>query len=217
MATFADHHVEHADTGALDVWADPAKERLLTPATMITFSRAHMLAPDGRCKTFDAAADGYVRGEGCGVIVVKRLADAIRDGDRIRAVIRGSAVNQDGASGGLTVPNGVAQQQVIAAALQSAGVEPCDVGYLEAHGTGTSLGDPIEAQAAGAVFGAGRDALYRGRAPSAARGYRERHHPPSHRPLSRPDERSRAAAADRTVDAVPQARRSRDRHRRLIL
>ena len=131
---------------------------LLTPATMISFSRAHMLAPDGRCKTFDAAADGYVRGEGCGVIVVKRLADAIRDGDRIRAVIRGSAVNQDGASGGLTVPNGVAQQQVIAAALRSAGVEPCDVGYLEAHGTGTSLGDPIEAQAAGAVFGAGRDA-----------------------------------------------------------
>ncbi|BBZ40527.1 type I polyketide synthase [Mycobacterium conspicuum] len=131
---------------------------LLTPATMITFSRAHMLAPDGRCKTFDAAADGYVRGEGCGVIVVKRLADAIRDGDRIRAVIRGSAVNQDGASGGLTVPNGVAQQKVIAAALQCADVAPGDVGYLEAHGTGTSLGDPIEAQAAATVFGAGRDA-----------------------------------------------------------
>ncbi len=95
---------------------------LISPATMINFSRAHMLAPDGRCKTFDAAADGYVRGEGCGVVVVKRLDDAIRDGDRIRAVIRGSAVNQDGASGGLTVPNGIAQQRVIAAALQSAGV-----------------------------------------------------------------------------------------------
>ena len=130
---------------------------LLTPATMITFSHAHMLAPDGRCKTFDAAADGYVRGEGCGVIVVKRLEDAIRDGDRIRAVIRGSAINQDGASGGLTVPNGVAQQRVIAEALKRAGLEPRDVGYLEAHGTGTSLGDPIEAQAAGAVLGAGRE------------------------------------------------------------
>ena len=131
---------------------------LLTPATMITFSHAHMLAPDGRCKTFDAAADGYVRGEGCGVVVIKRLEDAIRDGDRIRAVIRGSAINQDGASGGLTVPNGVAQQRVIADALKRAGVAPGDVGYLEAHGTGTSLGDPIEAQAAGAAYGIGREA-----------------------------------------------------------
>ncbi|WP_105347906.1 type I polyketide synthase [Mycobacterium sp. ITM-2016-00318] len=131
---------------------------MLTPATMITFSHAHMLAPDGRCKTFDAAADGYVRGEGCGVIVIKRLEDAVRDGDRIRAVIRGSAINQDGASGGLTVPNGVAQQRVIADALKRADLEPSDVGYLEAHGTGTSLGDPIEAQAAGAVLGQGREA-----------------------------------------------------------
>jgi acyl transferase domain-containing protein/NADPH:quinone reductase-like Zn-dependent oxidoreductase/acyl carrier protein len=131
---------------------------LISPATMMTFSHAHMLAPDGRCKTFDAAADGYVRGEGCGVIVVKRLDDAIRDGDRIRAVIRGSAINQDGASGGLTVPNGVAQQRVITEALERAGVAAGDVGYLEAHGTGTSLGDPIEVQAAGAAFGKGRDA-----------------------------------------------------------
>ncbi|WP_131815173.1 type I polyketide synthase, partial [Mycolicibacterium holsaticum] len=131
---------------------------LLSPATMVTFSLARMLAPDGRCKTFDAAADGYVRGEGCGVIVLKRLDDAIRDGDRIRAVIRGSAVNQDGASGGLTVPNGVAQKRVITDALNRAGVDPSAVGYLEAHGTGTSLGDPIEAKAAGEVFGAGRGA-----------------------------------------------------------
>ncbi len=131
---------------------------MLSAKTAMTFSHAHMLAPDGRCKTFDAAADGYVRGEGCGVVVVKRLDDAIRDGDRIRAVIRGSSINQDGASGGLTVPNGVAQQRVINEALERAGVAAADVEYLEAHGTGTSLGDPIEVQAAGAALGNGRDA-----------------------------------------------------------
>jgi acyl transferase domain-containing protein/acyl carrier protein len=130
---------------------------LINPATMITFSQSRMLAPDGRCKTFDASADGYVRGEGCGVIVLKRLEDAIRDGDHIRAVVRGSAINQDGASGGLTVPNGVAQQRVITEALERAGLVAGDVGYLEAHGTGTSLGDPIEVQAAGAALGKGRD------------------------------------------------------------
>lgn len=131
---------------------------LLSPATMIAFSQSRMLAPDGRCKTFDASADGYVRGEGCGIVVIKRLEDAVRDGDRIRAVIRGSAVNQDGASGGLTVPNGVAQQRVIGEALQRAGLAPADIGYLEAHGTGTSLGDPIEVRAAAAALGKGRDA-----------------------------------------------------------
>src|ERR1700760_1454422 len=144
--------------GECDLALAGGANALLTPATMITFSHAHMLAPDGRCKTFDAAADGYVRGEGCGVIVIKRLEDAIRDGDRIRAVIRGSAINQDGASGGLTVPNGIAQQRVITAALKRSGLAPADVDYLEAHGTGTSLGDPIEAQAAGAVLGEGREA-----------------------------------------------------------
>ncbi len=130
---------------------------LLSPATMITFSQSRMLSADGRCKTFDAAADGYVRGEGCGVLAVKRLEDAIRDGDRIRAVIRGSAINQDGASGGLTVPNGVAQQRVITEALDRAGLTPADIDYLEAHGTGTSLGDPIEVRAAAAALGAGRN------------------------------------------------------------
>ncbi len=143
--------------GECDVALAGGVNVLISPATMITFSHSRMLAPDGRCKTFDAAADGYVRGEGCGVIVLKRLDDAIRDGDRVRAVIRGSAVNQDGASGGLTVPNGVAQQRVIAEALERAGVAASDVDYLEAHGTGTSLGDPIEVQAAGTVYGAGRD------------------------------------------------------------
>ena len=143
--------------GECDVALAGGVNVILTPATMINFSRARMLAPDGRCKTFDAAADGYVRGEGCGAVVLKRLSEAQRDGDRIRAVIRGSAVNQDGASGGLTVPNGRAQQRVIADALRQAGLEPGEVDYLEAHGTGTSLGDPIEVQAAAAALGAGRD------------------------------------------------------------
>ncbi|HKP40452.1 SDR family NAD(P)-dependent oxidoreductase [Mycobacterium sp.] len=142
--------------GECDVALAGGVNLIISAATMINFSRARMLSPDGRCKTFDAAADGYVRGEGCGVVVIKRLADALADGDVIRAVIRGSAVNQDGASGGLTVPNGIAQQRVIAEALDRSGVTAADVDYLEAHGTGTSLGDPIEVQAAGEVLGAGR-------------------------------------------------------------
>ncbi|HEX7843259.1 MAG TPA: SDR family NAD(P)-dependent oxidoreductase, partial [Kofleriaceae bacterium] len=129
---------------------------MLEPDAHIAMSRAHALAPDGRCKTFDAGADGYGRGEGCGMVVLKRLSDAIADGDPILAVVRGSAVMQDGHSGGLTVPNGAAQQAVIRAALAHAGVTPGDVGYVEAHGTGTSLGDPIEVRALGAVFGPGR-------------------------------------------------------------
>ena len=94
---------------------------LLSPASMVAASRARMLSPDGRCKTFDAAADGYARGEGCGVLVLKRLSDAQRDGDRICAVIRSTAVNQDGASSGLTVPNGGAQQRLIATTLAAPG------------------------------------------------------------------------------------------------
>ena len=118
---------------------------------------AGMLAPDGRCKTFDAAANGYVRGEGCGILVLKRLADAEADNDRIWGVVRGTALNQDGASQGLTVPNGEAQQRVIADALAWAGAEPADIDYVEAHGTGTPVGDPIEAQATGMAYSKDRD------------------------------------------------------------
>jgi acyl transferase domain-containing protein/NAD(P)-dependent dehydrogenase (short-subunit alcohol dehydrogenase family)/acyl carrier protein len=136
--------------GGVNVIAD----RTCTVAT----SRAHMLSPDGRCKTFSAGADGFVRAEGCGVVVLKRHSDARRDGDRVLALLRGSAVNQDGASSGLTVPSGTAQESVIAAALADAGISGADIGYLEAHGTGTSLGDPIEVGAAWNVLGEGRKA-----------------------------------------------------------
>lgn len=126
---------------------------ILDPVTSIIFSKANMLAPDGRCKTFDAAADGYVRGEGCGVLVLKRLRDAQSDGDRILAVVRGSALNQDGHSQGLTAPNEKAQVEVLKSALKAAQLAPADIDYIEAHGTGTSLGDPIEMGAIATVFG----------------------------------------------------------------
>ncbi|MDT5177181.1 MAG: hypothetical protein QOJ95_1379, partial [Mycobacterium sp.] len=131
---------------------------LLSPVTVVAASRARMLSPGGRCKTFDASADGYVRSEGCGILVLKRLSDAERDGDRICAVSPSSAVNQDGASSGLTVPNGGAQQRLIGTVLTRAGLTGGDVDYLEAHGTGTPLGDPIEVQAAAAAYGGSRDA-----------------------------------------------------------
>jgi acyl transferase domain-containing protein/SAM-dependent methyltransferase/acyl carrier protein len=126
---------------------------MLGPELHINFSKARMLAPDGRCKAFAEAADGYGRGEGCGVIALKRLSDAQADGDRVLALIRGSAINHDGPSGGLTVPNGPAQEKVIRRALADAGVEAKQIGYIEAHGTGTALGDPIEMGALGKVFG----------------------------------------------------------------
>ena len=129
---------------------------ILSPEGSIAACKARMLAPDGRCKTFDASADGYGRGEGCGVVVLKRLSDALADGDIPHALIRGSAVNQDGASSGLTVPNGPAQQKLIAQALAVARIEPHEVAYLETHGTGTSLGDPIEYRAAVSSYGVDR-------------------------------------------------------------
>jgi phthiocerol/phenolphthiocerol synthesis type-I polyketide synthase C len=125
---------------------------LLSPGTSIACSRWGMLSPEGQCKTFDANADGYVRSEGCGVVVLKRLADAQRDGNRILAVVRGSAVNQDGASSGVTVPNGPAQQALLRQALTAAKLTPADIDYIEAHGTGTPLGDPIELDSLSKVF-----------------------------------------------------------------
>jgi len=130
---------------------------ICSPDTTVALSRSRMMAPDGRCKPFDSRADGFVRGEGCGVVVLKLLSEARADGDRILATIRGSACNQDGRSSGLTAPNGPSQEAVIRAALSRAGVQPSEIGYVETHGTGTSLGDPIEAKALGAVLRAGRE------------------------------------------------------------
>jgi malonyl CoA-acyl carrier protein transacylase len=125
---------------------------ILSPELTITFSQAKMMAADGRCKTFDADADGYVRSEGCGLVLLKRLSDAQSDGDNILAIIRGSAINQDGRSNGLTAPNGLSQQAVIRQALSNAGVTPSELSYVETHGTGTALGDPIEVESLKAVL-----------------------------------------------------------------
>ena len=130
---------------------------ILSPEAGKYMQELGLLSRTGRCSSFDASADGHVRGEGCGMLVLKRLADAEADGDRIWGVIRGTAVNQNGASAGLTVPSGTAQQQVIQSALARGGIAPADVDYLEAHGTGSAMGDPIEVQAAAAVYGSGRD------------------------------------------------------------
>ena len=129
---------------------------LLFPQALVASTKLGATAPDGRCKAFDASADGFGHGEGCGIVVLKRLSDARAAGDRVLAVIRGSAVNQDGRSSSLTAPSGLAQEAVVRSALASAGVAPSLVSYVEAHGTGTALGDPIEANALAAVLGPGR-------------------------------------------------------------
>ncbi|MGE2735117.1 SDR family NAD(P)-dependent oxidoreductase [Mycolicibacterium vaccae] len=131
---------------------------LLSPAGTRSLDQAEAMSKTGRCHAFDASADGFVRGEGCGVAVLKRLSDAQRDGDRVLAVIRGSAVNQDGRSNGLMAPNPSAQMAVLRSAYAAADVDPREVDYVEAHGTGTLLGDPIEARALGTVLGRGRPA-----------------------------------------------------------
>ncbi|MBF0389752.1 MAG: SDR family NAD(P)-dependent oxidoreductase [Desulfamplus sp.] len=125
---------------------------MLSPESHICFSKLRAISPDGHCKSFSADANGYVRGEGCGLVLLKRLSEAILDNNRIIAVIRGSAMNQDGKSNGFTAPSGPAQEKVILAALKDADLTPIDVGFIETHGTGTPLGDPIEAEAIGAVF-----------------------------------------------------------------
>ncbi|NEP03274.1 MAG: type I polyketide synthase, partial [Symploca sp. SIO2E9] len=131
---------------------------ILSPEVTLFLSKAHALSPDGRCKTFDASANGYGRGEGCGTVILKRLSDAVADGDNILAIIKGSAVNHDGPSSGLTVPNKQAQQKLIREALSNAKVDSTEISYLEAHGTGTSLGDPIEVEAIATVLGQNRTA-----------------------------------------------------------
>jgi acyl transferase domain-containing protein/ubiquinone/menaquinone biosynthesis C-methylase UbiE/acyl carrier protein len=131
---------------------------LLRPERFVGFSRASMLSPDGRCRAFDARANGYVRSEGAGAVVLKPLARAVADGDAIYAVIRGTGVNQDGRTTGLSLPNEAAQEALLRSVYASAGVDPAAVSYVEMHGTGTPAGDPIEAGAVGAVLGAGRAA-----------------------------------------------------------
>nr|ATO58431.1 McyD [Phormidium sp. LP904e]QCQ67874.1 type I polyketide synthase [Phormidium sp. LP904c] len=126
---------------------------IVTPIISLIESRARMLAPDGRCKTFDESANGMVRGEGCGIIVLKRLSQALKNGDRILAKIYGAAVNHDGPSSGLTVPNGKAQEKLLYHALKTANLQPEEIDYIEAHGTGTAIGDPIELESIAAVFG----------------------------------------------------------------
>ncbi|MBQ6588356.1 MAG: aminotransferase class I/II-fold pyridoxal phosphate-dependent enzyme [Butyrivibrio sp.] len=126
---------------------------LLEPQISEAFKNANMLSPDSKCKTCDESANGYVRGEGCGAVLLKRYSDAVKDGDNIYAVVAGSAVNQDARSNGLTAPNGKAQEDVIGSALKRAGLQPEDVDYIELHGTGTKLGDPIELNSINSVFG----------------------------------------------------------------
>ena len=129
---------------------------LLLPDFYVAFSQLGVLSPDGRCKTFDASANGYVRSEGAGMVLLKRLDDALRDGDSIYAVIRGSATNQDGRTEGMTVPSEESQTALIRSALKTADLRPQDIGYVEAHGTGTPVGDPIEARAIATGFGQDR-------------------------------------------------------------
>ncbi len=144
-------------TGEVDLAIAGGVNVVLSPSVSEFMMEIGMLSPSGHCRPFDSSADGYVRGEGCGVVVLKRLSDAEANGDRIWAVIRGSAVNQNGASAGLTVPNGPSQERAMQDALTQAGVAPSDVDYLEAHATGSQLGDPIELNAAASVYGKGRD------------------------------------------------------------
>ena len=144
--------------GEVDLAIAGGVSAILSPAVARFMVEMGMVSRNGQCRTFDASADGHVRGEGCGIVVLKRLEEAEAEGDPVWGVIRGSAVNHNGVSAGLTIPNGRAQEQVIEEALSRAGIAPADVDYLEAHGTGSTLGDPIEVHAAATVYGRGREA-----------------------------------------------------------
>jgi phthiocerol/phenolphthiocerol synthesis type-I polyketide synthase A len=143
-------------TGESDLALAAGVNLVLSPIVTRSLDAAEAMSQSGACRAFDAGADGFVRGEGCGVVVLKRLSEALRDGNRVMAVMRGSAINQDGRSNGLMAPNPAAQTAVLRAACADAGVEPREVDYVEAHGTGTLLGDPIEARGLGSVYGRGR-------------------------------------------------------------
>ena len=143
--------------GECDLAVAGGANLILVPEVFASFAKAGFLSPDGQCRAFDAQANGYVRGEGVGMLALKPLSRAIADGDPIYAVIRGGAVNQDGRTNGLTAPNRLAQEAVLRAAYRHAGVPPEQIDYVEAHGTGTLLGDPIELAALGAVLSEGRD------------------------------------------------------------
>ncbi|MFC5182881.1 type I polyketide synthase [Actinomadura harenae] len=150
--------VQALRSGEADVALASGVNVLLSPTVTMTFDLAGGTASDGHCKAFDASADGMVRAEGCGAVVLKRLADAERDGDRVLAVVRGTGVNSDGRSNGLVAPNSEAQKALLRDVYATAGIDTREVDYVEAHGTGTFLGDPIEARALGEVLGVGRDA-----------------------------------------------------------
>lgn len=143
--------------GEVDIALAGGVHVILSRPVMRFMREYGMLSRSGKCKTFDAAADGFVRGEGCGIVVLKRLRDAETQGDRIWGIVKGTAINQNGAAAALTVPNGTAQEQLFAETLSQTGIAPSDVDYIEVHGTGSELGDPIEVRAAAAVYGRDRD------------------------------------------------------------
>jgi acyl transferase domain-containing protein/thioesterase domain-containing protein/NADP-dependent 3-hydroxy acid dehydrogenase YdfG/acyl carrier protein len=147
--------VESLRRGESDAALAGGANLILTPETTIAFSKARMLSPEGMCRPFDSRANGYVRGEGCGLVLLKRLSDAERDGDNVLAVLRATSVNQDGRTSGISAPNSQSQIACIREAMKQARLTPNDIDYIEAHGTGTPLGDPIEMMALSQIFGAG--------------------------------------------------------------
>ena len=181
---------------------------LLSPGVTFAASTKRAMSQTGACHAFDASADGFVRGEGCGVAVLKRLADALRDGDRVLAVVRGSAVNQDGRSNGLMAPNPAAQVAVLRAACADAGMAPAEVDYVEAHGSGTLLGDPIEARALGTRL---RQGTRRRGTPARRRG-QDQPRPPGGRRRDRRLHQDRAGGAAGADPAEPSFDNSQSAH-----